>query len=121
MATISKPAGGSFTIVGSLKNVGTLDLNCWAATKLTGTGGDATYAASATFPLAVGATAAIPFANGGIYIIPQNLAAGNYSVHILVGDNTTPFPTSFQEVDTGWIITVAAGVKSVEAVSVTVS
>lgn len=105
-----------------MKNVGTLDLNIWAACKLKGPGdAEAKYAPSDTFALAVGATAVIPFANTGMYIIPQNLALGNYSVYIMVGDNTTPFPTDFQEVDTGWIITVTAGIKSVEAVSVTVS
>ena len=99
-----------------MKNVGTLDLNCWAAVTLTGPTSIG-YTVSAKFAIPVGATVAVPFAGGGTYLIPQSTAAGSYTVSIAVGDDTT----AFQTVDTGWIITVAAGVKSVQAVSVTVS
>ena len=113
---VSKTAGSNFTIVGSLKNVGTLDLNCWAAVVLKGPS-NIGYSASSKFAIAIGATAAIPFAGGGTYTIPQDAAAGDYQIFIAVGDNGT----AFQEVDTGWTIAVAAAVKSVQAVGVTLT
>lgn len=113
MPTISKPAGGSFTISGSLKNVGTIDLNIWTAVVLSGPVRIG-YTVYPKISIPVGQTVAFQTRT---HTIPSDTPAGDYKVYIAVGDNST----AFQEVDTGWIMTVTAPIKQVEAVNVSIS
>lgn len=113
MPTITKPAGSSFTISGSLKNVGTIDLNVWTAVILKGPTSIG-YTVYPKISIPVGQTVAFQTRS---HTIPSNAPTGNYSVYIAVGDDST----AFQEVDTGWIIAVTSPVKKVEAVNVSIS
>jgi uncharacterized membrane protein len=113
MPSISKAAGSSYTVSGSLKNTGTIDLNIWTACVLKGPSSYG-YAVAAKIAIAVGATTAFTTRT---HMIPADAPAGDYKLYIAVGDDTT----AFQEADTGWTITVTAPIKMVQCVNVTVT
>ncbi len=97
MPVITKFVGDKFTISGSLKNVGNVDLNVWTRVVLKGPE-TVTYPDYPKISIPVGAT--VPFQKR-THMIP-NVPAGDYKVYISVGDNATPF----QDADTDWIIRV---------------